>query len=285
MHLKIIPTGDALGAEISGVDLTKEIDDATFDQIRQAFYQNEVVCFRNQELSDDDHVRFSARFGELRKLKKLRTHSLHRPEIVVISNIMEEGKYIGSYDSGMFWHTDGAHIANPHAASLLRAIEVPEKDGHTLGATRFASMTAAYDTLPSGMKKRIEGLEALHSHLHRDEKATQAGHKPEELSEEQKKNAEAVHPVVRIHPSTGRKCLYLSEGYAVRILGIPEAESKDLLAELTMHCIQPQFLYTHSWQVHDLVMWDNCSTQHKATFDYALPLRRLLYRTTVTRFA
>ncbi len=278
---EVIPTGAALGAEIRGVDLTQEIDDATFQQVKAAFYRHEVVFFRGRELTDDDHIRFSARIGELRKLPLARGRHDLRPEIHIVSNIKEGDKYIGSYDSGMFWHTDGAYAENPHAASLLRAIEVPYDHHGPLGATAFASMTAAYDALSAAMKKRIDGLHALHSLTLRDQKSLQAGHRREERSAEQKKNAEAAHPVVRTHPVTGRKCLYVSEGYTVRILDVPEDESKDLLAELTAHCVQPQFLYIHSWRVHDLVMWDDCSTQHKATFDYALPQRRRMHRTTV----
>jgi len=284
MPITIVPSGAALGAEIRGVDLASEIDPATMHEIRQAFFQHEVVYFRNRELSDDDHIRFSERIGELRRGKH-RTFRLHRPEFIVVSNIVENGQHIGSYDAGILWHTDGAHFAQPPVASLLHAVEVPEKDGRTLGATRFASMTAAYEELSSSMKKRIEGLEALHSVLHRDNKSKLEGNKPVELGEEEKKNLQAVRPVVRIHTATGRKCLYVSEGYTSKTLGIPEDESKDLLTELTAHCTQLRFVYTHSWRTHDLVMWDDCSTQHKATFDYALPLRRLMYRTTVSRYS
>lgn len=278
MSLKVIPTGAALGVEISGVDLTKEIDDPTFEQIRQAFYKHEVIIFRDRELSDDDHIRFSARIGKLRRLKAAEGERGRPPEIGIISNIKEGGRNIGNYDAGMYWHTDGAFVKHPHLASLLRAIEVPEKDGRTLGATAYASMTAAYDALSPDMKKRIAGLEAVQSHLLRDEKS---GRQDGVRNEQHEKGREAVHPVVRVHPVTGRKCLYVSEGYTARIVGLPEDESRDLLAELTTHCTQPRFVYTHRWRVHDLVMWDDCSTQHKATFDYALPLRRLMHRTTV----
>jgi len=286
MSLKIIPAGAALGAEITGVDLTKNIDDATYKQLKQAFYQHEVVYFRDQDIGDDDHLRFSAGIGELRRiLSRTNAPSLKPPEIFTLSNIIENGKHIGSYDSGLFWHTDGAYATQPHAVSILRAVEVPYKDGRPLGATCFASMTAAYDALSSAMKHRLEGLQALHSRLLRDEKSNQLGRKRAELTAEQKKNAEAVHPVVRIHPITKRKCLYVSEGYTARILGISDDESKNLLEELTAHCVQPQFRYTHDWRVHDVLMWDDCSTQHRATFDYALPLRRLMYKTTLATYS
>lgn len=282
MSLSIIETGAVLGAEITGVDLTLPIDDVTFGQIRQAFHRYEVIFFRGRELSDADHIHFSARFGGLRKLKPPVHYERHRdPEINVVSNIVENGKFIGSTDAGLFWHTDGAFYPNPHAASLLRALEVPERNGRTLGDTLFASMSAAYDALPEAMKKRLDGLRALQSHILRDEKTALVGRKRDAARIAAKKDMDAVHPVVRAHPATGRKCLYVSEGYTARILGLPEDESRDLISELTAHCVKPEFLYRHNWRVHDLVMWDNCSTQHKATFDYALPQRRLMHRTTV----
>lgn len=279
MSIKITETGAALGACIEGVDLRKELDEATFAQVRNAFYEHEVVYFRGGELGDEDHIRFSARFGELRKLKLDQLHAQH-PEIFIVSNIVEGGKHIGAYDAGLFWHTDGAYLKNPHAISALRALEVPVQEGRVLGDTVFASMSAAYNALSESMKKRLEGLQALQSIIHRHQKTVESGRK-KEYNAAVKADPEAVHPVVRVHPITKRKCLYVSEGYTVKILGLPEDESKSLLAELTDHIAKPQFHYRHNWREQDLVMWDDCSTQHKATFDYALPLRRRMHRTTV----
>jgi taurine dioxygenase len=279
VSIKITETGAALGACIDGVDLRKELDEATFAQVRNAFYEHEVVYFRGVELGDEDHIRFSARFGELRKLKLDQLHAQH-PQIFIVSNIVEDGKHIGAYDAGLFWHTDGAYLKNPHAISALRALEVPVQEGRVLGDTVFASMSAAYNALSESMKKRLEGLQALQSIIHRHQKTVESGRK-KEYNAAVKADPEAVHPVVRVHPITKRKCLYVSEGYTVKILGLPEDESKSLLAELTDHIAKPQFHYRHNWREQDLVMWDDCSTQHKATFDYALPLRRRMHRTTV----
>ena len=279
MAIQVIPSGAALGARIEGVDLTKPLDDETFQAVRSAFYEHEVVYFRGRRLSEEDHIRFSARFGELRKLKLDQLHQRH-PEIFVVSNIVEDGKYVGSYDAGLFWHTDGAYLKNPHAVSALRALEVPVKDGRVLGDTVFASMSASYDALPAAMKKRLEGLQALQSIIHRHQKTVDSGGK-KEYNAAVRADPEAVHPVVRVHPVTKRKCLYVSEGYTVRVLGLPEDESRALLDELTSHCTKPEFQYRHNWRENDLVMWDDCSTQHKATFDYKLPMRRLMHRTTV----
>lgn len=278
MSIRITPSGAALGARID-LDLSGALDAATFGEVRRAFYQYEVVYFRGAELSDEDQIRFSARFGALRKLKLDGLHASH-PEIFVVSNIKEDGQYIGSYDAGLFWHTDGAYLANPHAISALRALEVPEQEGRVLGDTVFASMSASYDALPASMKKRLEGLQALQSIIHRHQKTVNSGRK-KEYNAAVKADPEAVHPVVRVHPVTGRKCLYVSEGYTVKIIGLPDDESRDLIAELVSHCTRPEFQYRHNWRAHDLVMWDDCSTQHKATFDYPEQLRRRMHRTTV----
>ena len=284
MPLQIKPVGKTLGAQIIGADLTRPLDDASFAQIRAAFYQYEVVYFRGQALSDEDQIRFSARFGELRKLKLTKQLHVNHPEIFVVSNIQQNGQYIGSYDAGVFWHTDGAYLANPHAISALRALEVPVQNGRTLGDTNFASTSAAYEALPQAMKKRLDGLMALQSIMFRLKQTVESGIK-KDYNDAVKSDPEATHPVVRVHPVNGRKCLYVTEGYTAHILGMPEDESRDLIKELTAHCIKPEFTYLHNWQQHDLVMWDDCTTQHKATFDYPATLPRLMHRTTVVASA
>lgn len=280
MSIQIKPSGTALGAQVIGADLTQPIADADFAKIRDAFYQHEVLYFRGQELTDEDHIRFSARFGALRKLKLTNVLHVQHPEIMVISNIKQDGKYIGSYDAGVFWHTDGAYLANPHAISALRALQVPVVNGRVLGDTQFTSVSAAYNTLPDATKKRIDGLQALQSIMFRLKQTVESGNK-KDYGAAVKADPEAVHPVVRVHPVNGRKCLYVTEGYTAKILGLPEDESRDLIKELTAHCTKPQFIYKHTWQKHDLVMWDDCSTQHKATFDYPETTPRLMHRTTV----
>ncbi len=280
MSVEVIKSGGALGAEIRGVDLSRPMSDSTFADIHRAFLDNEIIYFRGQPLSDDDHIRFSRRFGELRRLNLDDVDKRH-PEIFIISNIRnDKGDYIGSYDAGIFWHTDGSYLPNPHAASFLRAIEIPVKDGRALGDTVYASMTAAYDALDEGMKRRIDGLRAVHSIKYREEQTNKAGI-AKKYNNAMMAAPEATHPVARIHPVTGRKCLWVSQGYTVRILGIPEDESQALIKQLSHYCVEERFQYRHRWQLHDLVLWDNCSTQHRATFDYELPLRRLLHRTVV----
>jgi taurine dioxygenase len=280
MTIQVKSSGSVLGAEITGADLTQPLDDATFAQIRAAFYRHEVIYFRGQALSDEEQIHFTARFGELRKLKLASQAHVVNPEIFVVSNIVKDGKPIGSYDAGSLWHTDGAYLANPHAISALRALEVPAQDGRTLGDTHFASVSAAYEALPQSMKKRLEGLQAAQSFSQHLAKTGGGGVK-KDIYATVNADVEVIHPLVRVHPVNGRKCLYVTEGYTSRIVGLPEDESRDLIAELANHCVKPEFTYRHNWQQHDLVMWDDCSTQHKATFDYPTSLPRLMHRTTV----
>jgi taurine dioxygenase len=282
--VEVIESGGALGAEIRGVDLRKPFDAATAQAVKDAFYRHEVVYFRGQDIDDDDQIRFSAHFGEVRQTKFTKLYendAVIKPEIFVVSNIKRDGAYIGAYDAGLFWHTDGAFLKHPHIASALRAIEVPEADGRTLGDTRYASMTAAYQALPQAMKKRLHGLQVLHTVMLRFKKTVDSGIKKDEFTSDIKQEAEAIHALVKPHPVTGRLGLFISEGYASHIVGMPEDESRALLAELNAFVTQPQFQYLHNWRAKDLVLWDDCTTLHKATFDYALPQRRLMHRTTI----
>ena len=281
MTLTITPLEPGIGARVQGLDLSRPIPDAEFEQVRQAFYAHGVIAIRGGAFSDDDHIRFSARFGELKKLAYDAYLGDRRPEIFVVSNIRENDRYIGAHDAGMFWHSDGPFLAKPHGPSALHALEVPTDGGRALGDTEFASTAAAYDALPAAMKQRLEGLQAVNSMLRRFELAERSGVKESAATRHtQAAEQEAVHPVVRIHPVTGRKCLFVSDGYTTGIVGWPQDEGQALIKELTDHIVQPRFCYRHSWQPHDLVMWDNCSTQHRATFDYA-PRRRLMHRTTL----
>jgi taurine dioxygenase len=285
MTLSITPTSAPLGVEIAGVDLTQPIDGETFAQIRAAFFRHEVAIFRNQPMTDEQHISFSRYFGNLRKLK-VKHADKRLPEISVVSNLRDGDRNVGNYEAGMYWHTDGSHHRNPHAISLLRALEVPAPEGdRTFGDTLYASVTAAYDALPESMKKRIEHLQGVHSVRKRYEKAVTAGLNTQKdmvaLRAAPVEHTESAHPVVRIHPFTGRKCLYVTDTYTSRILGLPQDESDDLITELSAHCVKPEFQYSHKWQPYDFVMWDDCSTQHRATIDYRLPQRRLMHRTTV----
>jgi taurine dioxygenase len=205
------------------------------------------------------------------------------PEIYVLSNIIENGKPVGIKDAGNYWHTDLSYTRAPSRGSIMYAIEVPEKDGAPLGDTQFASTAAAYDALSPELKEKLQGLKAIHRFWDRYLRERKAAGSDVMISDERRAGTpDVVHPVVRTHPFTGRKCLYVNEGFTVGIVGMPEDESRALLKELFAHCTKPEFTYRHQWRVGDIVMWDNCATLHRATVDYALPQRRLMQRTTLT---
>lgn len=272
----------AVCAEISGVDLSKEIDNDTFRRIKELWFRYGTVFLRNQALSPEQQIAFSEKFGSLEVHVRTNVAKPGYPKILVVSNIIENGKPIGSQDAGLFWHSDLCYKEVPSLGSLLYAREVPHRDGKPLGDTMFASTAAAYDALPESMKMKLEGLKVVNSYLKAYVKERKSGNRPP-LTEEQKKAVpDVVHPIVRRHPLTGRKCLFVNEGYSTRILDIPEEEGEQLLKELCAHITQPEFVYRHQWKVGDLLIWDNCSTQHCAISDYALPERRLMERTTIS---
>jgi taurine dioxygenase len=284
--------GKRFAAEISGVDLSAPLDDDTFAQVSKAFFDNEVVVFRNQRLTPAQQIAFTRRFGPLeahvRKESRLAAHD----EIFVLSNKVDaQGKAIGAQDAGRYWHSDLSYKREPSMLSALYAVEIPVKDGVALGNTYFASTTAAYDDLPAELKARVGRLRNVHSYREyrlknyaaQQDEARRGIRTVQEFAPTPEQLASVPDmevPVVRIHPVTGRKCLFVNEGHTSHLTGMSRSESDALLAELYAHITQPEFVYGHSWREGDLLMWDNIAVQHKATFDYD-PLPRLMYRTTV----
>jgi taurine dioxygenase len=285
--------GKHLGAEILGVDLSRPLDDGAFATVSDAFFEHQVVVFRGQKLAPSQQIAFTRRFGELeqhvRKEHRLEGH----PEILIVANVVDaRGAAIGVQDAGRFWHSDLSYRQLPSLLSALYALEVPVKDGRVLGGTSFASATAAYDALPEGEQRRLRGLRNVHSYRYYRAKNVQA-QKEEQArgarvvqehapSDEQLKSVPDVEaPIVRTHPKTGRKCLFINEAHTSRVIGLPGDAGAALLAQLCAHIVKPEFRYEHEWRAGDLLMWDNVSVQHKANFDYDLPLRRLMHRTTV----
>jgi alpha-ketoglutarate-dependent taurine dioxygenase len=285
--------GNSLGAEIRGVDLSRPLSQAEFAEVAKAFFEHEVVVFRDQRLTPGEQVAFTRRFGELEHHVRRESCLAGFPQILIVSNVLDEkGNSIGAQDAGRFWHSDLSYKREPSLLSALYALEVPVQDGRVLGDTGFASATAAYAALDDDTKRRLQDLRNVHSYRYYRAKNAQAQkaeaaaggrvvqeHMP---SEEQLKSVPDVEmPVVRTHPVTGRKALFVNEAHTSHLVGLPPAEAQALLGELCRHLVRPEFLYTHHWRAGDLLMWDNCAVQHKATFDYALPLRRLMHRTTV----
>jgi len=279
MRPAVKKSGAACGAEI-GLDLAQDIDDPTFREIERIFHDNIVVVFRGQQLTNERHIEFSSRFGEL-EIHIVKKYLLSGfPEILLISNIRNEvGEHIGLADAGFTWHTDTSYRRRPSRCSLLYAKEVPHRDGEALGDTVFANTIAAYEALPTSLKQRIDGLKAIHRYSARRRVANSP--RPKLTAEQLAETPDLTHPIVRTHPHTGRKSLYVTAGECAGIEGMPEDEAIDLIAKLDAHCVRPEFLYRHRWQVGDLLMWDNAISMHLAICDYALPQRRLMHRTTV----
>jgi taurine dioxygenase len=269
MAMKVTPLSTPLGAEVTGVDLSRPLDAETVSGIQAAWLEHLVLVFRDQDLSEQDQIRFTEHFGPLggRKRQEARAEgdAVH-PSVMLVSNIRKDGKPIGSLPDGdMMFHSDGAFTEQPYKATILHAIEVPRTGGDTL----FANLYAAYEALPEDTRRKLEGLAAYHCYY---AGATQKTGPAGSLS------GEFTRPVVQVHDETGRRALFVSRLMTARIEGLPGAEGEAFLARLLDHTERPEFIYTHRWRPGDLVMWDNRCTNHART-DFSPSERRLLRRT------
>ncbi|PBI91323.1 Alpha-ketoglutarate-dependent taurine dioxygenase [Variovorax boronicumulans] len=276
-HFEVRPFDAPVGAEIVGLDIAEPINAADFQRIHRAHLDHHVLVFRDQRITPAQHIDFSRRFGPLE------IHVLHQfqlknhPEILIVSNIKENGEPIGLGDAGVYWHSDISYKPNPSLGSLLHAQELPSEGGDTL----FADQHLAWEALSPELQQRILPLKAEHSYLAKYEELRAKNPWRPKLSQAQiDQVAPAVQPVVRTHPETGRKALFVSEHFTTRIVGLTQGESDALLAELFAHSTRAEFVYRHTWAPHDLVFWDNRSLMHLAagTPDH---LRRRLNRTTI----
>lgn len=275
-------TDAVLGAEILGVDLSQTMNDSAFEKIVELWHEHEVIFFRNQKLTPERHVEFSRRFGELECHVRTDVCRPGFPEILVVSNIFDNGKPIGSQDAGLFWHSDLCYKKEPSRGSLFHALEVPFKDGNPLGDTVFSSMTTAYNALPDSTREKLDGLRVVNSYLKAYQRERKSGERTLLTDEQRQKVPDVLHPAVRVHPHTGKKCVFVNEGYSKNLIGLIDPAAGDaLLNEVLAHITKPEFTYRHQWQVGDFLMWDNCSAQHRATADYAHPQRRRMERTTL----
>jgi taurine dioxygenase len=275
MSIEVIPTGAAVGAEIRGVNLAHPVDDATFAVIEKAYDTHGVIFFRGQCVTPSQQVAFTRRFGEIEfNIFGERWGVPDNPEIVVVSNIMDENRPVGVRRAGENWHSDMCYTARPPRGTMLYAIEIPALHGLTLGDTEFASAQAAWEALPDPMRCRIEGRRALFDFTGRKRAVPLT-------QEEINRNPPVMHPIVRTHPSTGKRCLYIMRDDCIGIEGLEQDEAEALIAALADHIVKPAFVYRHQWRLGDLLMWDNCTVQHRAVQDYDLPQRRLMHRTTM----
>lgn len=270
------PLHPFFGAGISGLDLREPLDDESFSVVLDAFSTYSVLVFRGQDLSDEQHIAFSRRFGELEKTSFSIASS--NPYIYQLSNIDEDGNVLepdavkrAFLEVNGRWHTDSSFRDTPALGSLLSAKDVPAREGDT----NFASMRVAYETLSESMKESLEGVRAKHHYAYSLSLFGGAG-----ASQEEKDALPPVeHPLVRTHQPTGKKSLYVS-GHIESIVGMPVEEGRLLAKELIDRCTRPEYVYTHRWQRHDLVMWDNRCVLHRAT---AIPAKekRIMHRTTI----
>jgi len=266
---EIVPLSPAIGAEVRGVDLRRPLASETFAAVRDAWHASCILLFRDQQIDDEQQVRFAAGFGELSKV--LHQHDGHtkHPSVMLISNVRRDGKLIGALPDGeMYFHSDQCYMPQPSMATLLYAIEVPRRGGNTL----FANMYAAYDTLPDAIKHRLDGLRARNVYDYAANPTKRGAVGADAPS--------AIHPVVRTHPATGRKALYVNRLMTEQIVDLSPAESDELLSMLFAHQEQPQFVYEHVWRPGDLILWDNRCTLHART-DFDSAERRLLRRVAV----
>ena len=280
--LRIAPYDAPLGARIEGIDVSLPVEDSAFRQVEAALHSYGVVVIPNQEIDDTAQKAFSQLFGRELDIHPLREFAKpDNPEVFVLSNIVENGRPIGASDAAQYWHTDLSYTEYPSRVSLLYARQVPrDPNGEALGDTEFAAADKAYQALDEPTRKRIEGLWAFHDA--RKAKKSKSSHFSKPLSSDVEKRLEQVrHPVVRTHPYTRARCLYVNEGFTTHIDGLSQEESDDLLDHLFRHMTQPEFVYRHKWNVGDLVIWDNCLTIHQGIPNYGPHQPRLMHRTIV----
>jgi taurine dioxygenase len=280
--IDVTPSGEILGARITGLDLSLPLGDDALGIVLRALADHGVVCFPGQHLDAAAQVAFSRRFGELEVHVSGAFQDPAHPEVMTLSNIVENGRPIGLADAGQDWHTDMSFSRMIAFVNVLHALKVPRRGGKALGGTEFASMVAAYDALSPKMKARLEGLTATHDFekfwemmRRRQGDATPRA----KLTDEQRRRKPPVsQPMVMTHPISGRRILYANPGYTMRIDGMPAPESDALLDELFEHQLRPEFRYTHHWSEGDVLVLDNLQTMHNAIADYGPDEPRLLKR-------
>lgn len=277
MGVRVTLLSPALGAEISGADVAAGIPDGDFATIRAAWFDHGLILLRDQDIGEDQQVAFGARFGPLapwsRFADKMGSGGDHNPYIMLITNLQENGEYVGSLADGEIeFHSDGIYIEEPLAATMLFCV-APTARG---GETAFANMYRAYETLPADVKARIDGRKALHAFTYNSARTDQNAVRKTNWDEV----AHFVHPVVRTHPVTGRKALYVNRLMTQEIVGMAPDESRETLELLYRHMERPEFVYEHRWRKGDLVLWDNRCLAH-ARRDFPPGELRLMKRLTI----
>ena len=274
-RIHVEPLSEAVGAEVTGVDLREDLGNETYAEIRRAFHEHGVIFFREQELSPEQHIAFAQKWGPVNVNRFFKAVPGH-PRI---AQVLKEPEHEANVGSG--WHTDHSYDSKPALGSALYAKEVPSAGGDTM----FASMGAAFEALSEGLKTTLRGLNARHSSRHVFGPARFATPQLRKEWEGRMENPDAalqdaVHPAVIKHPDTGRETLYVNRGFTIGFEGWTDAESKPLLEFLYEHAVQPQFTCRFAWRVGSLTLWDNRATWHRALNDYPGE-RRYMHRVTI----
>ncbi len=274
------PLDGGFGAQIRGIDLAAARRDAeSMAAVEAAFLKHHVVAIRGQKFDVDDVVEVSRCFGPLEPHVLEKFHHPETPLVLVLSNRVDQnGQALGLRDAGSFWHSDVSFKERPAKATLLYAIEVPDEGGDTL----FCNMISAYDALPESLKRRFDGLTAIHDYANRDRVAHRTGTRPRLDKQNLSRVPSVRHPVVRRHPVTGRKAIYVNPTYTVGIEGMEREESDALLKEIFAHCLADRFQMRYRWRTGDVVIWDNAAVMHAATTqNLDVSKHRTLWRTII----
>lgn len=276
------PLSKALGAEVTGIDLaSSSLDEDTAAMLMRAFLDHRVLAIRDQRLTPDDHIAFGGQFGDLAIHENAEFALASHEEILILSNDRVDGRPIGVIDAGDAWHSDFSYREVPSRATVLYALRIPEAGGDT----EFADMYAAYETLPEATKQRIDGLRGVHTiNKLRNPRIVIAPERENAAEYYRARGAESPdvsHPIVRTHPDTGRRSLYVSPRFTIGIADMDDDEAQELLDELFAHQLRPELIYRHPWRPGDVVMWDNRCTIHRACGGHLYPDIRTIHRITV----
>jgi taurine dioxygenase len=278
----VTPSGLSLGACVTGIDLASPLSRGDFALVLRALARHGVLCFPDQRLTPAAQATFSRQFGTLEVHVSGAFQVPDQPEVMILSNMVENGCPIGLADAGQDWHTDMSFSRTIAFVNVLHALKVPRRDGRPLGDTLFSDVAAAFDDLPPPQQARLEPLTATHDFakfwdMMRARGGADSVRKP--LTEAQRRQKPPVsQPMVLRHPLSGRRVLYANPGYTMHIDGLPAAESDALLESLFAHQLQPQYRFAHHWTEGDVLLWDNIRTLHNAVPDYGPEEHRLVRR-------
>jgi taurine dioxygenase len=280
--LMIEPTGAVLGATVRGLDAAMPVSDPDLGQILSALGRYGVLRFPDQHLDEAGVRRFSQLFGDIQGPSSgtLAKDGKEEPIVGILSNIQQNGKYIGAPDAGQDWHTDMSYRDVIGFVNVLYGIKIPRRDGKPLGGTEFSNMHAAYEALPDDIKLKLANATVTHTfekfweHMRQNKSSG----RPPMTEEQRRRRPPVVHPLFLTHPLTGKRVLYCNPGYSIRINELPEAESDAMLQYLYDHQLEARFRYTHQWTENDLLVWDHIGTIHRAIADYQPHEIRLMRR-------